>query len=111
MVKIIHGADFHLDSPFSGLTPQQAAQRRGEQRELLDHLANLVNCEYISDLRYRVSAAAMGCALRSIPAEAFPSEQWCETASYLMGKDCVPEDRADCRQQLLAYYLARRQKK
>ena len=79
--------------------------------ELLDHLANLVNCEYISDLRYRVSAAAMGCALRSIPAEAFPSEQWCETASYLMGKNCVPEDRADCRQQLLAYYLARRQKK
>ena len=34
MLKIIHGADFHLDSPFSGLTPERAAQRRGEQREL-----------------------------------------------------------------------------
>ena len=28
MLKIIHGADFHLDSPFSGLTPKRAAQRR-----------------------------------------------------------------------------------
>ena len=27
MLKIIHGADFHLDSPFSGLTPERAAQR------------------------------------------------------------------------------------
>ena len=41
MIKIIHGADFHLDSPFSGLTPERAAQRRGEQRELLDRLAAL----------------------------------------------------------------------
>ena len=42
MLKIIHGADFHLDSPFSGLSPERAAQRRGEQRELLDRLAGLV---------------------------------------------------------------------
>ena len=39
MLKIIHGADFHLDSPFTGLTPERAAQRREEQRELLDRLA------------------------------------------------------------------------
>jgi len=25
MIKLIHGADLHLDSPFSGLTPEQAA--------------------------------------------------------------------------------------
>ena len=36
MIKLIHGADLHLDSPFSGLTPEQAAGRRQEQRELLD---------------------------------------------------------------------------
>ena len=35
MLNIIHGADFHLDSPFSGLSPERAAQRRGEQRDLL----------------------------------------------------------------------------
>ena len=38
MLKVLHGADFHLDSPFSGLTPEQAAARRQEQRELLDRL-------------------------------------------------------------------------
>ena len=41
MIKIIHGADFHLDSPFAGLSPERAARRRGEQRELLDRLAGL----------------------------------------------------------------------
>ena len=41
MIKLIHGADFHLDSPFSGLAPDQAAQRRREQRELLSRLARL----------------------------------------------------------------------
>ena len=41
MIKLIHAADLHLDSPFSGLTPQQAAERRGEQRELLGRLAEL----------------------------------------------------------------------
>ena len=41
MIKLIHGADFHLDSPFSGLAPDQAAQRRREQRELLARLAQL----------------------------------------------------------------------
>ena len=41
MIKLIHGADLHLDSPFSGLSPEQAAQRREEQRELLGRLAEL----------------------------------------------------------------------
>ena len=41
MVRIIHGADFHLDSPFAGLSPQRAVQRRQEQRELLERLAEL----------------------------------------------------------------------
>ena len=41
MLTIINGADFHLDSPFACLTPQRAAQRRGEQRELLSALAEL----------------------------------------------------------------------
>lgn len=41
MLKLIHGADLHLDSPFSGLTPQQAARRRAEQRLLLEDLAAL----------------------------------------------------------------------
>ena len=26
MLNIIHGADFHLDSPFSGLSPEQVEE-------------------------------------------------------------------------------------
>lgn len=43
MIKLVHAADFHLDSPFSGLSPDQAAARRGEQRQLLTQLVELVN--------------------------------------------------------------------
>ena len=43
MLNVIHAADLHLDSPFSGLSPEQAAQRREEQRELPDRLADLAN--------------------------------------------------------------------
>ena len=42
-LRIIHGADFHLDAPFGALPPEKAAQRRGEQRELLRRLALLSN--------------------------------------------------------------------
>lgn len=45
MLKIIHAADLHLDSPFAGLSPEQAALRRAEQRGLLDRLADLANEE------------------------------------------------------------------
>jgi len=45
MLKIIHAADLHLDSPFAGLSPEQAALRREEQRGLLDRLADLSNEE------------------------------------------------------------------
>ena len=39
MLKIIHAADFHLDSPFAALSEEQAALRRQEQRQLLSALA------------------------------------------------------------------------
>lgn len=82
MIKIIHGADFHLDSPFSGLTPERAAQRRGEQRELLDALARLAR-EKQADLVllsgdlldsehvYRETAQALRSALGSLPCPVF----------------------------------------
>ena len=41
MLKFLHAADFHLDSPFSGLTGDQAAARRQEQRTLLRELSEL----------------------------------------------------------------------
>ncbi len=41
MLSIFHTADLHLDAPFAGLTPEQGALRRDEQRKLLLHLAQL----------------------------------------------------------------------
>ena len=39
MLKILHAADFHLDSPFAALSEEKAALRRKEQRQLLRDLA------------------------------------------------------------------------
>lgn len=39
MRKLLHGADFHMDSPFSGLTPEAALERRRQQRLLPGLLA------------------------------------------------------------------------
>ena len=61
MLKIIHAADFHLDSPFSGLRPEDAAKRRSEQRLLLRDLTELVRKEQ-ADL-VLLSGDLMDCAL------------------------------------------------
>lgn len=41
MVRILHAADFHLDSPFASLSWEKAAERRKEQRRLLEQIADL----------------------------------------------------------------------
>ncbi|MPM53716.1 3',5'-cyclic adenosine monophosphate phosphodiesterase CpdA [bioreactor metagenome] len=41
MIKLIHAADFHLDTPFRALPPDKAAERRSEQRELLSRFVGL----------------------------------------------------------------------
>ena len=41
MIKVLHAADLHLDSPFSGMTPEAAAARRREQRALPGRLVKL----------------------------------------------------------------------
>ena len=40
MLTFLHAADFHLDAPFRALSPEQAAERREEQRQLLTRLAS-----------------------------------------------------------------------
>lgn len=41
MLKLLHAADFHLDTPFRSLPPQEAQRRRQEQRRALDDLRDL----------------------------------------------------------------------
>ncbi len=42
-IKFLHAADFHLDSPFVGLSDEQARLRRRESRQTLERLTNYVN--------------------------------------------------------------------
>ena len=41
MIRLLHGADLHLDSPFQALGRDKARTRREEQRELLDRIVAL----------------------------------------------------------------------
>ena len=77
MIKILHAADFHLDSPFRALSPEQARQRRQEVRENVLRLANFANAEQVelvllsgdlfdSDEIYRETAEMLAHALGSI---------------------------------------------
>lgn len=67
MIRILHAADLHLDSPFAALSPRKAAQRRQEQREVLTRLIRECderNCDLLllagdlfdSDQLYRETA-------------------------------------------------------
>ena len=82
MLTILHGADFHLDSAFSGLKPEQAAQRRQEQRQLLEDFAALAKtCQadlvllagdlLDSERMYRETAQMLAQTLGSIPCPVF----------------------------------------
>ena len=42
-MRLLHAADFHLDSPFRGLSAEKARERRRESRDLLDRLADCAN--------------------------------------------------------------------
>ena len=41
MIRVLHAADLHLDSPFQALSREKAAMRRSEQREILSRIAAL----------------------------------------------------------------------
>ena len=82
MLKIIHAADFHLDSPFSGLSPALAARRRAEQRLLLHDLTELVKHEGAhlvllpgdlldGELVYRETVQALSAALGEMACPVF----------------------------------------
>ncbi|MCD7749557.1 MAG: DNA repair exonuclease [Oscillospiraceae bacterium] len=45
MIRILHAADLHLDSPFQALGRDRSAQRRAEQRSLLERMAAIAREE------------------------------------------------------------------
>lgn len=81
-IKFLHAADFHLDSPFAGLSTEQARQRRRENRQTLERLSNYVNQNGIQlallagdlfdgETVYRETLEALMAALGSMSARVF----------------------------------------
>jgi DNA repair exonuclease SbcCD nuclease subunit len=77
-IRILHAADHHLDSPFDGLSPEQAVQRRQEQRQLLERMGELARTERVDlvllagdlldgDRVYYETAQALARVLGQIP--------------------------------------------
>ena len=60
MIRFLHAADLHLDSPFASLAPELAARRRAEQRALLTDLTE--------------AADAAGCGVMLLSGDLFDSE-------------------------------------
>ncbi len=70
MIRFLHAADLHLDSPFQALSPEKAKARRQEQRQLLQDLADLCNDE--------------GCDLLLLPGDLLDAEAaWQDTVDAL----------------------------
>lgn len=105
MIRILHAADLHLDSPFEGLSAAKAAIRRREQRELLRRIAELAAREHVdlvllagdlmdSDNTFYETGDELIKALRLIPAPVFISpgnhDYYSEKSAYYRLK--LPEN-------------------
>ncbi|MBQ5739616.1 MAG: DNA repair exonuclease [Oscillospiraceae bacterium] len=81
-VKIVHAADFHLDSAFGALSSERARQRRRESRDLVERLSNYVNQQgadivllagdlFDAETTYRETIEQLPRALAEMSAEVF----------------------------------------
>lgn len=77
MIKFLHAADLHLDSPFAGLSPGQAGARRQEQRRLLTLLSE--------------QCRKNGCSLMLLSGDLFDVRR-----VYRDTLDCLRDALADC---------------
>ncbi len=81
-VKIVHAADFHLDSAFGALRADKARLRRQESRALLSRLSELVNARgadilllsgdlFDGETVYRETLEALAASLGAMHARVF----------------------------------------
>ena len=97
MIRILHGADFHLDSPFAALGREQAAQRREEQRQLIRRLGEVCakrDCQLLllagdlfdSDFVYRETTELLREVLAGLRARVFIApgnhDPWSDRSPY-----------------------------
>lgn len=96
-IKIIHAADFHLDSPFDALPDSKAIQRRQELRQQLLRLSELISREraelvllsgdlFDSSLSYHETCETLLQVLSGISAQIFISpgnhDYYCPKSPY-----------------------------
>ena len=68
---------------------------------LLDDLAELSGCDFLSDLRRPNAHAAMKRALLRLPAENYSAEEWAEALSYLADLQGAEGTAQELRKMLL----------
>lgn len=74
-----------------------------DQRDLLEHLASLTHCVYLSDLRQPALRTALVQAVTQTPATDFPASQWRETLQYLSHCPSPDADSEQLRALLLRH--------
>lgn len=53
---------------------------------LLEHLAERMQCRYLSDLRNREDRARLSALVRGLPARKYPAAEWLDALNYLTGE-------------------------
>ena len=76
-------------------------ERRAQCPDLLEALAELAGCDYLTDLRNPRFLPAVRGALEQIPAEAYAAAQWREAACYLSCPRLMNESAVKIRRGLL----------
>ena len=105
MVRILHAADFHLDSAFTGLDEQRARQRRQESRDLARRMVEYANDHDVqlmllsgdlfdSDSVYGQTAEELSAALAMFRGEVViaPGNHDCYTAASPYARTLWPEN-------------------
>ena len=77
-------------------------KRAPSDPNLLEHLAAIAGCAYLSDLHESRYRAAVHRALTQLEPGRYPVSQWRDTAEYLSCPLSGGEDSARIRQRLLA---------
>ena len=70
--------------------------------DYLEHLAQLLSCEYLSDLRYHGLTHAEAARILTEP-ERFPEVQYQEAARYILGSAGEYASSLEARQAIVAY--------
>ena len=105
MVRILHAADFHLDSAFTGLSEQRSRQRRQESRDLTRRMVEYVNDHGVqlmllagdlfdSDNVYGQTAEELSAALAEFRGQVViaPGNHDCYTAASPYARTLWPEN-------------------